>query len=165
MITVNITKKQIEKAEELYDFYNLKGSFTKGTRQIYGALGEVICYDNLKAHHTISIENTYDYDLIVDNLTVDVKSKNTTVYPKPHYFCSISSFNPNQKCDYYFFTRIMKDFSKGFLLGYIKKEEFFKSAVFYKKCDKDPTSNIGFTFKDSGYHVPILNLKKFKKYT
>ena len=41
-------------------------------------------------------------------------------------------------CDYYLFTSIYGDYSRGWILGYLKKEEFFEKAIFFKKGDVDP---------------------------
>ena len=158
MITVSIEEVQIEKAKKLYGFNALRGSITKGKSNIYGALGEVIVSDYFN-NMNVEFKSTYDYDMIINGYKVDVKTKHTTVTPKENYNCSISSFNTRQKCDYYFFLRINKNLKEAYMLGYIKKDEFFKKAVFNKKGELDIN---GWSFKDDCYNLEIKYLQQFK---
>ena len=159
MNRIEISKEQIERAEKLYPFKELKGSITKGKSNIYGALGEIIIYDiNKEKGLNVDFNSTYDYDLIIDGYKVDVKTKRTTVKPKPDYLCSISSFNTKQKCDFYFFLRIKENLKECYLLGYKKKTDFFKEAVFNKKGSLDVN---GWSFKDDCYNLKIEMLDKF----
>jgi hypothetical protein len=160
MRTVEISKQQIERAKNLYPFKELKGSITKGKSNIYGALGEIIIYDiNKNKGLNVDFNSTYDYDLIIEDYRVDVKTKRTTVIPKSHYLCSISSFNTMQKCDFYFFLRINENLKECYLLGYKKKIDFFNEAIFNKKGSLDVN---GWAFKDDCYNLKIENLEDFK---
>jgi len=156
---INIYKDQVERAKRLYDFEALNGSITKGKSNVYGALGEILVADHF-FDVGVDFSSTKDYDMIIKGYKVDVKTKRTTVEPKEFYFCSISNWNTKQECDFYFFVRVMEDFTKGFLLGYIRKKEFYEKAVFKKKGDEDTN---GFLFKDNCYNVEISKLKKFTK--
>jgi penicillin-binding protein-related factor A (putative recombinase) len=159
MKTIKILKEQIERAKSLYEFTNLKGSITKGKSNIYGALGEIIIYDIYKNKgYNVDFNSTYDYDLIIQGYKIDVKTKRTTVNPKPNYFCSISAFNIKQNCDYYFFLRIHENFNYCYLLGYKEKIDFFNKASFNKKGSLDTN---GWSFKDDCYNVRIDELTKF----
>ena len=161
MIEIDITEKQVERAEKLYDFKNLKNSITEGKSNIYGAMGEIIVFDYFCDKCKILHESTFDYDMIIDDIKVDVKSKKVTSYPKENYVCSVAAANISQLCDYYLFTRIMKDFSKGFILGYLKKDEFYKIAFFGKKGELDETDQYRkWTFSADCYNVKISELKK-----
>ena len=160
MIILDIKQKQIDEAQNLYKFKNLKGSITNGQSNIYGALGEVIVYDYFKdKKYNIIKQNTYDYDLIINGYKVDVKTKKTSVTPLSHYLCSISDFNTKQKCDYYFFLRVKIDFTKSYLLGYISKKDFYQYSFFKYKGDIDIN---GFIFKDNCYNIEIEKLNNFK---
>ena len=67
MKTIKIQKEQIERAEKLYTFKELRGSITKGESNIYGALGEIVIYDiNKKNGLNVDFNSTYDYDLIIE---------------------------------------------------------------------------------------------------
>jgi hypothetical protein len=159
MKTIQILKEQIERAKNLYEFTQLKGSITKGKSNIYGALGEIIIYDFYKNKGcNVDFNSTYDYDLIIEGYKIDVKTKRTTVNPMPNYLCSISAFNIKQKCDYYFFLRINEDLKYCYLLGYKGKKDFFNEAVFKKKGSLDIN---GWHFKDDCYNLRIDMLNDF----
>jgi len=162
MIIIKITEEQIDRAKKLYLFDELKGSITKGKSNIYGSLGEIIIYDLSKKNKlNVNFNSTYDYDLIIENYKIDVKTKRTTVIPKPNYLCSISAFNTRQKCDFYFFLRIHENLKECYLLGYKSKINFFKQAIFNKKGSLDVN---GWIFKDNCYNIKIEMLNKFKYY-
>jgi hypothetical protein len=161
MQIIKISQEQIERAKKLYNFKELKGSITKGNSNIFGALGEIIIYDIFKKNgYNVSFNSTYDYDLMIDNFKIDVKTKRTTVIPKPNYLCSISNFNTKQKCDFYFFLRINENFEECYLLGYKQKNDFFNEATFNKKDSFDVN---GWSFKDDCYNLQIEKLNEFKK--
>ena len=100
--------------------------------------------------------NTYDYDILVDGYKVDVKTKQTTVKPKPFYECSVANYNTRQLCDVYAFVRVLKDLSKGWYLGSIKKQDYFSKAVYLRKGDIDPSNN--FTVRADCYNLRIQEL-------
>ena len=159
MIAIGITETQIEQAEHLYPFDKLNGSITKGKSNIYGAIGEIVARDYMSRFYSVTLSNTYDYDLIVNGSTVDVKTKRTTVAPKPHYYCSISAWNIHQNCDYYCFVRVLENKQKAFLIGLITKQDFFNRAVYKQKGELDTN---GFSFKDNCYNVPISEIIRDK---
>lgn len=154
MIEVAITDDQRNRAAQLYDFEVLNNSISKGWSNKFGALGEVIVADHFK-ERDVNTESTYDYDLIVDGYKIDVKSKQTNVKPLPHYLATVASFNTTQDCDFYLFTRITKDLSKGWILGYIKPSEFYRLADFVNKGDLDVN---GWEFKADCYNLKIKDL-------
>jgi hypothetical protein len=159
---LSITEDQIGRAKELYPFQNraLNGSITKGNSNIYGAIGEIVVFDFFtKKGLNVVFESTYDYDMTIENKHIDVKTKRTTVVPKPNYLCSVSAFNTRQKCDYYFFVRVNVNMKECYLLGFKAKDEFFDQATFNKKGSKDVNDWI---FKDDCYNLEILKLNKFK---
>jgi len=158
--TIEISEEQIERAKNLYPFKKLKGSITNGQSNIYGALGEIIIHDIYKAKGlNVIFNSTYDYDIIINNHKIDVKTKRTTVIPKINYLCSISSFNTKQKCDFYFFLRINENLKEAYLLGYKSKSDFFSIATFNKKNTLDTN---GWEFKDDCYNLEINKLNQFK---
>ena len=114
MIEVKITDKMLlagrRKATEMGLLHN---SILRGGGSVAGFLGEQVVLKVLGG----SWLNSYDYDIIlVDGRKVEVKTKQTSATPLPYYSCSISNFNTKQDCDIYAFTRILKDFSKGWFL-------------------------------------------------
>ena len=157
-IILHITEDQRIRAKELYEFKILKGSVTKGKGNIYGALGEIIVQDYyLSKGKDVNYVGSYDYDLIINEYKIDVKSKVTSVIPKGNYNCCVYSYNTRQKCDYYMFVRIKFDLTIGYILGGIKKEEFYNKAIFNKKGDYDGN---GYYFLGDCYNLKIKELSK-----
>jgi len=164
MIVIPITNEQRARAKELYEFKVLNNSITKGKSNVYGAIGEIIVYDyyknkGLDINNKIIGEDIYHYDLIINEFKVDVKTKKTTVYPEPHFLCSISNHNINQKCDFYFFVRVFKDMQIGFLLGYKSKDDFFQNAQFNAKGSADINR---WVFKGDCWNLQVKDLDKLK---
>lgn len=159
MKRIHITDDEIKRARNLYDFGRLKDSITKGKSNVYGALGEIIIYD--RYFDQCQYAGSYDYDLIIKGQKVDVKTKKTTVDPQPHYFATIADANTSQDCDYYCFVRVDQYYpitKKAWILGWKQKEDFFNEASFYKKGDKDPLSEYGWTFKGDCWNLEVSKL-------
>lgn len=133
---------------------SLRHSFLNGEGNLCGAIAEYIVQDYLKCKK----QNTFDYDLVYNGVTIDIKSARTSVEPQDHYFCNIPAKQKNQKCDYYYFVRVLKDYSYAYILGYIKKEVFFNEAVYYSKGDDMD----GKTAIVNCYALPISKLAKGK---
>ena len=160
MKILDISSSQIERAKQLYPFSKLRGSISSGKSNIYGAIGEIIVHDFFTNNgYDVNFYSTYNYDLIIKDFKIDVKTKKTTVIPKDDYLCSISSFNTTQNCDYYFFVRVNQNMEQAYLLGYMSKKKFFQKAFFKKKNSIDVN---GWTFKDDCYNIKISKLNKFK---
>ena len=158
MVTLHTTFEQRERAKSLYPFEELNGSIMKGKSNIYGAMGEVLVHDFFGSERA-EIKAEADYDLIIDGYRVDVKTKRTTVVPKPNYYCSISTWNTGQMCDMYFFVRVKEDLSEGYLLGYLGKNEFFDKADFKRKGEQDGGL---WVFKADCYNIKVDQLNKFR---
>jgi|TARA_B110000285_G_scaffold178934_1_gene201385 hypothetical protein len=148
---VPIDKDMIEWATRMSSAMGvLKGSFTKGSGNLYGAMGEIMVSQYLSR----PIESTYDYDIVLsDGSKIDVKTKRTTVEPKLNYDCSISNWNTKQQCDYYVFCRVKTDFTAGWILGYYNKNKYFEDSIFLKKGTVDKSN--GYTVKSDCYNLKI----------
>lgn len=156
MIEVIPTKHQIAIAKrKSKEMGVLNNSITEGKGNIYGFLGELLVNACIKG----KVKNTYDYDICKDNIKIDVKTKTCTSPPKPHYYCSVAAYNIRQKCDVYFFVRIMEDFSKAWILGGCSKDYFYKNAQLNKKGTIDESSDYKWKFKADCYNLPISKLK------
>lgn len=153
------TPEQIQRAHEMAaDMGLLKNSITKGKGSPHGFLGEILVAEALGARH----ENCLDWDLVTQcGITIDVKTKRCTTTPLLNYECSIAEYNPDQNCQYYVFTRILKNFKKAWILGGISKKDYFDKAVRREKGQRDPndTPGVGFDFKASCYNFAIKDLK------
>ena len=153
MIKVEITEDMITAAnDKAIEMGKLNNSILNGAGSIAGFLGEQIALKVLGGQW----QNTYDYDIVVGDKRIDVKTKQTTVAPLPHYECSIAAFNTKQDCDAYAFVRVLKDLSVGWFLGVSEKDAYFNDATFMKKGDVDPSNN--FTVRADCYNLRIDKL-------
>ena len=163
MLELKIKKADITFAQaEAKKMGALKNSFTKGKGNVIGILGEKLISDLIGAEKTES----FDFDLAKKDkdgkvLKLEIKTKKCTSPPKPDYFCSISKYSKHQTCDYYLFLRILEDLSRAWFVGYISQKEFYEKAIFYKKGDLDPNSNLGWTFREDCYNLKISELKNY----
>lgn len=156
MIEVAVTNDMFLAAREsAADMGKLRNSITNGGGNLAGFLGEAIAQQVLGG----TLQNTYDYDLVLsDGTTVDVKTKQTSVKPLPHYSCSVAELNTKQQCDYYCFVRVKNDFTVGWYLGVYKKEAYYKDAEYLEKGSIDTTNN--YVVKSSCFNLPISALKE-----
>ena len=151
--TIDEIKKAAEMAAEMGV---LKNSLTKGEGSQAGFLAEIVLARHLKATQS----NTYDYDLVMpDGRTIDVKAKRTSVEPKGHYEVSVLAYNTTQNCDYYAFCRVLRDMSTLWVLGIVKKKDFYMRANKRLKGDYDPSN--GFEFRCDVYNMKISDLHPF----
>ena len=155
MIEINVTDEMFVKArEKAIEVGKLNNSILNGGGNLAGFIGEQIVLQVLGGEWL----NTYEYDLFIDGYKVDVKTKQTSVKPLPHYECSITEYNANQDCDYYAFTRVKKDFSVGWYLGVMKKHDYFYQAKYLKKGEVGPSNN--YTVRATCYNLAIDQLKE-----
>jgi len=157
MIEIEVTPAMISKAQEKsIAMGRLNNSIRKGAGNLVGFIGEQIAQQVLGGKN----DNTYDYDLILDNGTkVDVKTKQTGYTPQPHYACSVAAFNTEQACDYYAFVRVKNDLTKGWYLGVYDKHQFYKDAVHLVKGQVDP-DDPNFIIKATCYNIKVSDLKQ-----
>ena len=158
MIQIKITPEIIARAKKkAATVGNLQGSITGSMSNVVGAIGEVVVED-----YTGGIEaNSKDFDLMVGNRRVDVKTKRCNTTPSPKYDCSVAAHGTKQDCDSYVFVRILTDHSKAWILGEITKSEFYKKATRYRTGDVDPAN--GFVFKADCYNLAIQELDSVKE--
>jgi hypothetical protein len=127
----------------------LNNSIRKGEGSLVAYIGEEVVKNVLNGE----IKDTYDYDIVYQNMKVDVKTKERTVAPKPYYECSVADFNTKQDCDEYAFVSVLNTLKEAWYLGKITKPDFYKKAVFHRKGEIDPANN--FIFKADCYNIPI----------
>lgn len=161
MIEVEITDDMINRSRrKAKEMGRLQNSITMGTGNLVGFIGEEIAVYVLKKLHQRQVIhlNTHDYDILVDDIRVDVKTKSTSVAPLPHYSSSVASFNTSQNCDVYAFVRVKKDLTTAWWCGVIEKDLFFKEAVFMKKGQMDADNK--YVVKADCYNLPISQLRE-----
>ena len=159
LIEIQITKKMIQVAQQKsIEMGKLNNSITEGEGNLAGFIGEAMV-----AHFfRVPLVNTYDFDVIYKNIKIDVKTKRTTVEPKPYYECSVADYNIKQDCDGYLFTRVLNNLEKGWLLGYIPKAEYYQMSIKHRKGEIDPQNN--FRFKADCYNLSIEKLYSVIEY-
>jgi len=157
MTEVLINEDQIYQAEQrAVEMGAIKHSITKGAGNLAGFVGELLVLDNIGG----LLCDTYDYDIIYkEDIRADVKTKRTSVKPLPYYECSIAEYNTHQDCDEYIFVRVLNDMSKGWILGWIPKDEYFAKCSFKKKGELDPRNN--YTVRADCFNLPISELRSF----
>ena len=96
-ITDSMRKTAHTKSKEMGVLYK---SITRGKGNVFGFLGEEIVRKVLGGED----HNTRDYDLLVNNKKIDVKTKKTSVTPKSNYECSVADVTRKQDCDYFAFN-------------------------------------------------------------
>jgi len=152
MYEIIITEQMKHNAKKKSDDMGvIKGSIRGGGGNMIGFLGEEL----VKKQFNIDDSNTYQWDLQYNNKKLEVKTKERNVYPKPFYNATIFNWNTTQKCDYYIFCSVFKDFSKGYICGVIKPQEFYDKASFAKKGDPD---GYHFKFFSDCYNLPYSEL-------
>ena len=168
IVEVTVSQDIIDIASEKSETMGtLKNSLTEGAGNIYGFIGEGVVYRYLVDNKvSVNWNNSYDWDILIEEVEdsegksinkLDVKSSVTNVKPMPHYNCLVSAFNTQQNCDAYVFTRVTKDLTKCWLLGFMLKEDFYNQADFFEKGERDP-NRLSFKFVNDTYGVLIRDL-------
>lgn len=142
MIEININKNQIDRIRKWYEFNNLKNSHTKGVKQDYGALGEIIVMDyfNIPKEKYIGSK---DYDLIWNNgvnkgLKVDVKTKTVSHNIASNENILLPRTSMHQNTDAYLFVAIKEDMTRAWIMGFVNQNEIWKNGQTFIKGDVDP---------------------------
>jgi len=153
-VTTDIITEAHSKATEMGVLHK---SITGGAGNLAGFVGEGLVaqyFRNMEVE--VDTTNTYEYDMLANGSRVDVKTKRTSVKPRPDYECSISD-GKRQACDIYVFTRVKNDYSVGWLLGYMPSDEYFEVANFMEKGTIDPSN--GWKVSRDCWNLPIEELR------
>lgn len=151
------SQETLERANREFMDKVLRNSIRAGKGNFVARLGEILAQKVIGG----SMENTFDYDLISPlGMKIDVKTKERTVAPLPHYEVSVADFNTKQECDAYLFTSILvsKEEAFGWLVGWMTKKDFYDKAKFHKKGELDPSNN--FIFKADCYNMRMDLLRQ-----
>jgi hypothetical protein len=153
MITLTPTNEQKEKAlAESAKMGSIRNSIRRGAGNAVGFLAEIMLADYLGCERT----PCKDYDLTWNGITIDVKTKETTVPPKDYYDCSIAETSLHQQCDKYLFTRYIRQ-GDLYVLGWLDKDKYFEDARFLKKGEQDGDN--GFIVRANCYNLRINQLE------
>jgi len=161
---IPIQKEWITEAKKRsLEMGRLINSIEKGRGNVAGFLGEISTLYFLGEDPFCTKYNTYDYDLIFGDKTVEVKTKRCQSKPKDHYECSVASTSVFQKCTHYIFTRVDNDYKLCWILGWMEKGKYLKQAKFLKKGDQDGDN--GFIASRDCHNVPISKLNAMKDFS
>ena len=112
---------------------NLNRFGSEGKRIFEGYLGEaMVC-----SHFHMEDVDDYEYDSMLNNNKIEIKTISGKFKPPPYYLATVNSClegeQRKQNSDYYVFTRILNDYSLGWIVGFIECDEFFRIGHFVKK--------------------------------
>ena len=140
MIEVNIAKEIISYAERKLKGVSKESSIlskfgSERDRILVGYIGEKIIMNYLNIEKDV---DDFEFDLLSNKgKRLEVKTITCKFKPKPHYWCTVNSHDLDgihkQKADYYIFLRILNDFTKGWILGWISCDDFFQKGTVVKK--------------------------------
>jgi len=143
-----------------------KNSFATG---ILGELAVSQVLNGLNIPHTV--ENTYDYDFLAENIKIDVKSSNSR-FPRVggNNSAMLTDYLRNQKCDAYVFASVCLTDNLVYVMGCCAKFWFWKTdcGQDYKAGEKISVRRIKeaarilkYRYLTSIYRLPLL-LKALK---
>jgi hypothetical protein len=128
-----ITQEQLERAKHRNTFGILKNSIENGEGNYLGSVGEVVLIDYYKSKG-VKFEDgqIFDYDFIINDYKIDVKTQSMKYKPKPYFTCHIPNFNIKQDCDFYAFMFINLETNDAYCEGMIRKKDW-KTVAKLKK--------------------------------
>lgn len=131
-----------------------------------GAMGELVAMRYLDAQAVLYLdEGKVNHDLRTAHGTMDVKTKERTVVPKPHYDCAVPDYvGDAQKPDWYLFVSLLSDgskgcgrFTRGWVLGTIRREQFYEQASEWRPENVDASNGWKPTIRC--WNVPVSALR------
>jgi len=131
-----------------------------------GALGEIVALTYLERLPVEVVDaGEIGHDFVVGGKTVDVKTKERTVAPKPHYECSVPDYLDGvQTPDLYLFVSLlsvggegMNRFRRAWVLGTLPHDEFHATATHWTPDMLDPRN--GWRATIPVRNVPISALR------
>ena len=157
MKEVIITSEMCQRAKYISDQYKnkLTDSIRNGEGTFAGSLGEEMV---LAEFPFVKRANTYNFDCLFGDKRLEVKTKERSVMPLPHYDASVNKVHGKQQADFYIFTSILKNFERGWIIGYIKTDIFWELA----ELKTGHESNMKNPFAANTYNLPYCQLLSFK---
>jgi hypothetical protein len=135
-----------------------------------GAMGELVAMRYLDMAGVLYLDDgTVNHDLKTGHGTMDVKTKERKVEPRPNYDCTVPDYNgERQQPDWYLFVSLLSDggkgcarFKRGWVLGTIRREAFHAQASLWKPENVDVSNGWKPTIKC--WNVPVSALRKPKQ--
>lgn len=150
MVEVDITPEDQCKAIEMSGHRVYDRSMRGKEANLVGAYGELVVMNYLQALGLEPVlEHKTTHDIRVNNLTIDVKTKERAVVPEPHYDCTVPAYNhDHQRPDFFIFVSLLahqktgcRRFRKAFILGKIGYNRLTSEARHWRKGEIDPSNN------------------------
>lgn len=155
MIEVEVESLLQEAQKRAEDQGALDGSMRGMQASQVGALGELVGIRLLRERKVVFTEvfNTkHDVTFLQDGRprTMEFKTKERTVVPKPDYDCTVPLYNhDHQRPDYYFFISLLSSgksddirrFTKAYILGVITLGELEEIGTRWTPQQVDETNN------------------------
>ena len=136
---IKITDDMRDRAKSKYDKIKIDPNRDKrrfgseGKRLFEGYLGEIVIID----YYGVEDIDDYEYDIIINEIKVDVKTISCKFKPAPHFLAAVNSCETDgehrQNSDRYIFVRIREDYEAAWIVGYMECENFFDLSTFVKK--------------------------------
>ena len=163
--TIMITKDMMDRATKKYDRIDIDSSKDKrrfaseGERLFYGYLGEIVVMD----YYSVNGVDNYEYDMVISNAKIEVKSISCKFEPPKYYLASVNSCEKEsdhrQDADFYIFVRIQENCECAWLVGFIGCNRFFELSKFIQKGE----TYHNMTFSKANVNVlPIMELYPIK---
>ena len=149
------------------------GSHRESEANEVGVLGEVAAEHWMKNYGLAFKDErhctTHDYRISRTGRTIDVKTKDRTVAPRPYYECSVPLYNhSHQRPDYYLFVSLLRDrdtrrlskdirrFTHAYILGAITPNRIDEIGTIWNAGSVDPSN--GTTFWTACMNVRVEQL-------
>ena len=136
---IKITDDMRDRAKNKYDKIKLaperdKRRFgSEGKRIFEGYIGEVVVMD----YYGVGDVDDYEYDIIINEVKVDVKTITCKFKPTPNFLAVVNSCEIDgehrQEADTYIFVRMREDYEVAWIVGYMMCENFFDLSTFVEK--------------------------------
>ncbi len=153
IIYIPVTDEMLAVAQrKADDMGELNNSIEKGQGNHRGFLGELAVNSLLGGE----MNNTYNFDLVLGGVKLEVKSKGCKSIPYPVYEASLANYNTRQECDWYLFTRVLYDNSMVYFCGMCRKSEYMANSRFMKEGDIDPSN--GYRVKADCWNIAYHDL-------
>ena len=136
---IRISQEMRDRAKSKFEKIKIDGTKDKrrfaseGRRLLYGYLGEIIVID----YYGVDDIDDYEYDIIIGEYKVDVKSISCKFKPPINYLATVNSCEiegeHRQDSDVYIFVRIREDCEIAWIVGFIECDRFFDMSRFIQK--------------------------------
>lgn len=165
-VIIKLTPAMIETAHQMAkELGHLRNSIEEGAGNITGFCGELACKKFFGIPYE-EIQNTYHFDIFLNGITYDVKSKKRKDPPKNYYEASVANFNTSQQCNFYLHTSVtwperLAAPTEVHLCGFYPKQKYMQEARFLKKGDLDGSNK--FTVKADCWNMFYKDLNSVKE--